>query len=699
MTGPTPRKRQETRRPFDAVRRSVCGNCPTGCGVKGFVQGGELVDLFGDEEHPANKGSFCPKGLLTWVLLRHPHRITRPRVRERLDAPFREMSWEEALRLTASRLRTLVTENGAGSVVVHASPSAPFGHVFGASRFAAALGTPHSPDRFLAQPFGTAGRIARMFGIPAAQLLMNSQRDWANSRCVLLVGSDLGATDPVTLGPLVDVRDRGGSVVVVDSKTTITAVKASYFVRVNPGTEAVFLGAVARQLIDDGRVERSFVDEATQGYDALASSLAGFAPEKAASICGVKVEDVRTVASVVGAAHPMQVMCGDWASRASMSDEVLAMCAAVACLRGSIGIPGGGFNVLNASPFARADAEPTRIEEILLGTQSTSALLVHGNAVARMAGGAAVRERLTQVPLVVQLGGFDDETSAYAHVQLPVALWAEEAGLVANGNGRALQWRDALVAPVGECRPALDVWADLAAAAGLELKSMDGSRGLALARAAARAALGETPVTRAIDLGALDPGTMPPGGVLWPATTAEDIAFENDRFIRGDVRGRNILFRRNRSFPGAPGRFPTPSGMIDLAAAAIPIDAAAAPFTRRQGGARELRMVASLAVDYIDDWSGAAPTPGRAPLGPIIRIHPKTAQRLGLAPGAFAVLANAMGEIAGRVEHSLTVSPDTIWCIETPGRRSQAMSCFGLFDAPASGAPPDAFAYVSVRPR
>src|SRR5690606_29931113 len=157
-----------------------------------------------------------------------------------LDQPFRVASWDEAIGRVARHLLA----HRHDPIILHADETDSFGHFQGARAFARNWGKVIGPDAFGPRAFGPEGRIARMFGLEGRRLLMNSQRDWAFSRCILLVGSDPAASDPMTLGPLVDVRDRGGSVVVIDSKTTISAIKASYHIRVAPGTEKIFLAGV-----------------------------------------------------------------------------------------------------------------------------------------------------------------------------------------------------------------------------------------------------------------------------------------------------------------------------------------------------------------------------------------------------------------------------------------------------------------------
>ena len=308
-----------------------------------------------------------------------------------------------------------------------------------------------------------------------------------------------------------------------------------------------------------------------------------------------------------------------------------------------------------------------------------------------------MRRRLAKVPLVVQIGGCNDETSGYAHVQLPPTTWLEEAGLHASGNGRAVQWRNPVIKPRGACRPVLDIWADLARACGLEAGLASGDeRGELLARSVADTALRANPLTRGISVVDLDPQVSPPGGILWPCTEPDDLEYEEDRFVRGDVRGRNILFRRNRPFPGTERRFPTADGKVSLAVATPSgIETArSSDHSNTEGG--PLTMVATVAVDYISGWSGCAPTLSRPSVGIIVRIHPRMADEIGVRNGAMVIVKNEHGQFRGTAELSTAVTPDQVWCIETPGPSGQEIGPFGLFEVPEDGGARAAFTTVTV---
>ena len=50
-----------------------------------------------EKDGKANHGHSCVKGRFAWGYANHRDRITTPLVREAIDQPWREASWEEAI--------------------------------------------------------------------------------------------------------------------------------------------------------------------------------------------------------------------------------------------------------------------------------------------------------------------------------------------------------------------------------------------------------------------------------------------------------------------------------------------------------------------------------------------------------------------------------------------------------------------------
>jgi anaerobic selenocysteine-containing dehydrogenase len=690
------KKIQEPAKPFESVLRTTCGNCPAGCGMKVFLVGGKVVDIFGDEEHPINKGSLCPKGLLSYFQLNHPSRLTQPRVRESLQKPFQTVSWEDAVEFVAGRLRPVAKSNGQESVVVFGTETDPFDYLAGAARFASEFKTPFTPERFFPAPWGENGLIAKMFGVPAAQLQTNPPRDWCNSRCILLYCCDLAASDTITFGPILDARDRGAALLTIDTKTTVTSSKATMSLRVRPGTQSVLLKGILRLMISRELVHPEFIAEATEGLGDLNPEVESYTSEKVCDICGIASAELERFVEYLGKS-PVQVIAGDWSSRKFLSDTDLCGCAAIACLKGSIGIPGGGVNFLGVSPFAFTEHQgngkgetSVALEQLLMDRPGgIAALFWHGNPRAGLTGGKVTREALDKVPLIVHLSSYPNETCEHAHVSLPMSSWLEYDGLLATSDSRAVQIHKKVVDPPGECRSPLEFWTALAGALGLSL--FEGALFEGGKEKVYDSLLKQNPLTAAMSFAGLDPNTELPGGVLWPCTESSQLQFESSRFVKGTTRGFNILFQKNRSYLDSGRRFPTASGKIVFP-----------KFSGNGAGADSdnarnfpLLLTTGVRVDYVEEYAGFRPDDTLSN-EPAVKINPQLARSLDIKKDDLLIVAGAAGQVEARASVSDDVAPGVIWLPLGAGHETGDSGPMSLFDLPSEGNTPSSYARVTL---
>lgn len=707
------KKKQETVHEGDSMRKTTCCNCPTGCGLKVFLKGDDFVDIYGDEEHPINKGSLCPKGLLSGYHLRNPNRIIDPQIRASLNQPFKRVTWDEAIAITAEKLQTAAQKHGKDSIFFYGNETSPFDYLSAGTWFARCFGSPNLPSLFFPPAFGTSGHIKKMFGVAAAHLLMNTPRDWCNSKCILLYGCDPAASDPITFGPIADARDRGTPILVIDSKKTITASKATLALQVKPGSHATALKGILHLLIQKGFVEENFLGQSTLGFEDLKSQLRQFTPDRVAQACWVNKTDLIQTAALLGKVKPVQVITADWNSRRQMTDEDLFLCGALVCLRGSVGIPGGGLNLLNVSPFSSTqwlgaddkDAPPwgdrassRSLENLLLDPdQKIGALIYHGNPCSRLADGKKTKAALRNIPAIVHLSAYPNETFHHAHISLPLSSWLEYSGLVANNNGRALQWHNKVMAAPGACKPPLDFWTDLAHACNLsEYFPWKDEKAGADCHAAVNFFLKQNPLTRAVSVENLDPEQNPPGGVLWPCIAEKDLVFEESRFIKGDVRGRNILFQRGRNYAYADRCFPTPSGKVTLFYPIEPnrphnLTTANSPFP--------MILTTGVPVDLIEAFGYFVSDRNSGAQSLLVQIHPQIGKLIGVKNGDRITIENSRGNFSARLWVADDVDPRVIWCpegIDPYQPHFNSESPRSLFKAPASDSAAGPFTMVTI---
>ncbi|RPI78334.1 MAG: twin-arginine translocation signal domain-containing protein, partial [Chloroflexi bacterium] len=89
--------------------KTTCAMCPSGCGLEVRVVNGRAVKVEGNAVHPLNQGVCCLKGQVSLEALYSPERIRHPRIQlgERGSGDWKEISWDEALKLVTEKLSAL----------------------------------------------------------------------------------------------------------------------------------------------------------------------------------------------------------------------------------------------------------------------------------------------------------------------------------------------------------------------------------------------------------------------------------------------------------------------------------------------------------------------------------------------------------------------------------------------------------------
>jgi formate dehydrogenase major subunit len=95
---------------------TTCAYCGVGCSFKAELNGDELVRMTPYKHGEANRGHSCVKGRFAWGYANHSDRILNPMIRDKITDPWREMSWNEAIGFTATKMRDLQAKHGVKSI-------------------------------------------------------------------------------------------------------------------------------------------------------------------------------------------------------------------------------------------------------------------------------------------------------------------------------------------------------------------------------------------------------------------------------------------------------------------------------------------------------------------------------------------------------------------------------------------------------
>jgi predicted molibdopterin-dependent oxidoreductase YjgC len=119
---------------------TTCTYCGCGCNFFLEVLDGQIIHTIPCKTSPINEGKLCIKGWNAHEFIQSPKRLTKPLLRTR--GVLTEVSWDEALDYTASKLREIKSAHGGDAIGFFASAKVTNEENYLIQKFArAAVGT------------------------------------------------------------------------------------------------------------------------------------------------------------------------------------------------------------------------------------------------------------------------------------------------------------------------------------------------------------------------------------------------------------------------------------------------------------------------------------------------------------------------------------------------------------------------------
>ncbi|GGN39606.1 bifunctional reductase [Streptomyces kronopolitis] len=656
--------------------RTACTYCGVGCGVVLNVatdaDGRRTVrGATGGKDHPSNGGRLCTKGATSAELFAAPGRLSRALVRaDRGDEPAAE-PMASAVRRTAARLREIVDTHGPDAFALYVSGQMTLEAQYLANKLAKGfVRTRHieSNSRLCMASAGSGYQLSLGADGPPG-----SYDDFAHADVFFVIGANMADCHPILFLRMRERMKAGAKLIVVDPRRTATAAKADLFLQIAPGTDLALLNGLLHLLAADGRLDTEFIAEHTEGWAAMPEFLRDYPPARVAELTGIPEADLRRAAEWIGAADAWmscwtmglnQSTHGTWNTNALIN---LHLATGAICRPGcgpfsltgqpnamggrEMGYMGPGLPGQRSAlvPADRAFTEELwglepgtlRSDEPGRGTVEMFRRMADGeiracwiigtNPVASVANRRTVIEGLEAAELVIVQDVFaETETTAYADVVLPAAMWSESEGVMVNSERTLTLVRQAADAP-GEAWPDWRIIAEVARAMGYE----DAFRYGSAEEIFEEIKRAWNPRT-GYDLRGVTYERLRRTPVQWPCATASGPDRNPVRYL-GDGAGRPLDERPDGGRPRLS--FPTASGRAvffarpHLPAAELPDDDY--PFLLNTGRVPH-------------QWHTLTKTGTVAKLnklnpGPFVEIHPADARALGVAEGDMVEVASRRG--------------------------------------------------------
>ncbi|WP_329534854.1 molybdopterin oxidoreductase family protein [Streptomyces sp. NBC_01450] len=282
----------------------VCPLCEATCGLTLTIEGTRVTGARGDREDVFSKGFICPKGASFGAADGDPDRLRTPLVRT--DGELREATWEEAFDAITAGLGPVVERHGPHALgVVLGNPNV---HTMAGALYPTVLLTALRTHSVF-----TASTLDQMPKHVSSGLLYGDANaipvpDLDHTDHLLLIGANplesngSLCTAPDFPGKLKALRARGGTLTVIDPRTTRTAKLADRHVTVRPGTDALLLAAMTCVLFEEKLVDLRDLAPHVQDVEELATAVRDFTPEAASAACDVDADTIRALARELAAA-------------------------------------------------------------------------------------------------------------------------------------------------------------------------------------------------------------------------------------------------------------------------------------------------------------------------------------------------------------------------------------------------------------
>ncbi len=351
--------------------------------------------------------------------------------------------------------------------------------------------------------------LAAAFGSGA---MTNTIADIETADVILITGSNTTENHPV-LSTFIKraAKFNGAKVIVADPRRIKMTEFATHWLRPNLGTDVAWINGLMHVILKEKMHDPAFIENRTEGFDALAAMLEKYTPEFVEGITGIPAEDLIAAAKLYASAKNGGIVyCMGITQHISGTDNVKSL-ANLAMLCGNMGIAGGGVNPLRGQNNVQGACDMGGLPNVYTGYQPVTDLAVAkkmetawgvsdlstkvGLKVTDMIPKAHSGElkalyiigenplvsdpdlnhcekSMSHLDFLVVQDIFMTETAQMADVVLPSACFAEKEGTFSNTERRVQRVRKA-VPPPGEARDDWWITCQIAARMGYDMSYAD----------------------------------------------------------------------------------------------------------------------------------------------------------------------------------------------------------------------------------
>lgn len=446
-------------------------DCYDTCFLLALVDENKIVSIRGSFDNPITQGFICPRGVKDYERVYSRDRILKPHIRvgKKPSRKFKENSWSETLDLVANKIREVVRDYGAQSIL-HLEYSGNSGLLTQSfpQRIWYAMGATRT-DYSLCSKSGHEAislHYGLTYGVQPEELL--------HMKLIVFWGFNARVSSPHLWALALKARRRKATIAVIDPRESESARDANIWLKPKPGSDVALAYGIARYLIDHDYVDLKFIKKWTYGYELFKKEVMKWTPSKIEEVTGVRWRSIERLGDAYAKNKPSVTMIGLGFQKSIYGAESVR---AISLIPALLGIH-RGFYYTNSQGWLVNNAYLTgeSLTEKKIRTVSQVALsklvekgefkfiyIYSMNPAATLPNQEAFRNGLMRDDVFVVVHDTHwTETTNYADIVLPAPTYLEKEDVVVPYSHGYVRISRRAIEPLGESKEEIWVMRELA---------------------------------------------------------------------------------------------------------------------------------------------------------------------------------------------------------------------------------------------
>jgi len=483
---------------------TTCPYCGVGCQLELRTKDNKIIQVGSvyNENSPNPHGESCVKGRFGYDFVNHPDRLTDPLIKR--NGHFEKVSWEEALDYVAEKLLNIKEKYGSDSIGGLSSAKCTNEENYVMQKFMRAVIGTNSVDHCarLCHASTVVG-LGMAFGSGA---MTNSISEIEGSNVIFVIGSNPTENHPVIGSKIKKAKKNGTHLIVADPRKIELSEIADISLHQKPGTDVALINGIMNVIINEGLLDKKFIEERTEGFESFIKIIEGYTPSTVSQITGVPADKIIEAAKMYGFAEKAAIYFAMGITQHKYGTNNVLSLTNLALLTGNVGFESTGVNPLRGQNNVQGACDVGALPDVYPGYQKVNDPKIKEKFENYWGVKLADREGLTLTEMFEEAGKkvkalyimgenpflsdpdqehikkaleslnflivqdiFLTETAQFADVVLPAASFAEKEGTFTNTERRIQRVRKAINSP-GRAKADWEILTTLANKMGYEMK-------------------------------------------------------------------------------------------------------------------------------------------------------------------------------------------------------------------------------------